>query len=204
MGLGLWLLSGLPPARANPRHGRDLRPGAHRVRGSMAGVPVEPDRGRFSGMARGPGPSPRGNIECGVPGTGCRRSQRTAGRPAFAALASRSAASPITSAPRIWKPPREDNRRVSNGDQVSRIAALAMKRGKSVDFTGYWQRHIPLARQKKRPQLGGRAEAVLDLMPEGAPRHASDVGSQSAIAINFCVRGQPKRSGPAPDSAETV
>jgi hypothetical protein len=27
--------------------------------------------------------------------------------------------------------------RVSNGDQVSRVAALAMKRGKSVDFTGY-------------------------------------------------------------------
>ena len=37
---------------------------------------------------------------------------------------------------------REDNRRLSNGDQVSRVAALAMKRGKSVDFTGYWQRHI--------------------------------------------------------------
>jgi transposase-like protein len=37
---------------------------------------------------------------------------------------------------------REDNRRVSNGDQVSRIAGLALKRGKSVDFTGYWQRHI--------------------------------------------------------------
>jgi hypothetical protein len=37
---------------------------------------------------------------------------------------------------------REDNRRVSNGDQVSRVASLAMKRGKSVDFTGYWQRHI--------------------------------------------------------------
>jgi ISXO2 transposase-like protein len=36
---------------------------------------------------------------------------------------------------------REDNRRVSNGDQVNRIAALALKRGKSVDFTGYWQRH---------------------------------------------------------------
>ena len=30
---------------------------------------------------------------------------------------------------------REDNRRVSNGDQVNRIAALTMKRGKSVDFT---------------------------------------------------------------------
>ena len=38
---------------------------------------------------------------------------------------------------------REDSRRVSNGDQVSRVTALAMTRGKSVDFTGYWQRHIP-------------------------------------------------------------
>jgi transposase-like protein len=37
---------------------------------------------------------------------------------------------------------REDNRRVSNGDQVNRVAALALKRGKSVDFTGYWQRHV--------------------------------------------------------------
>jgi hypothetical protein len=36
----------------------------------------------------------------------------------------------------------EDNRRVSNGDQVGRVTALAMKRGKSVDFTGYWKRHI--------------------------------------------------------------
>jgi len=31
---------------------------------------------------------------------------------------------------------REDNRRISNGDQVNRIAGLALKRGKSVDFTG--------------------------------------------------------------------
>jgi transposase-like protein len=37
---------------------------------------------------------------------------------------------------------REDNRRVSNGDQVSRIATLALKRRKSPDFTGYWQRHL--------------------------------------------------------------
>lgn len=37
---------------------------------------------------------------------------------------------------------REDNRRASNGEQVNRVASLAMKRGKSVDFTGYWQRHI--------------------------------------------------------------
>jgi hypothetical protein len=28
-----------------------------------------------------------------------------------------------------------NNRRVANGDQVSRVTALALKRGKSVDFT---------------------------------------------------------------------
>ena len=37
---------------------------------------------------------------------------------------------------------REDNRRVDNGSQVHRLAGLALKRGKSPDFTGYWQRHI--------------------------------------------------------------
>ena len=37
------------------------------------------------------------------------------------------------------------NRRVSNGDQVNRIAVLALKRGKSVDFIGYWQRHAQSA-----------------------------------------------------------
>ena len=37
---------------------------------------------------------------------------------------------------------REDNRRTSNGDQTYRIAGLAMKRKQSVDFTGYWQRHV--------------------------------------------------------------
>ena len=36
---------------------------------------------------------------------------------------------------------REDNRRVANGDQTRAVAALAMKRGPSVDFGGYWQRH---------------------------------------------------------------
>lgn len=36
---------------------------------------------------------------------------------------------------------REDNRRQSNGEQVTRVAGLALKRGKSVDFGGYWQRH---------------------------------------------------------------
>ena len=36
---------------------------------------------------------------------------------------------------------REDNRRAANGDQVAQVAELAMKRGKSNEFTGYWQRH---------------------------------------------------------------
>ncbi|MFC2950703.1 IS1595 family transposase [Marinicaulis aureus] len=36
---------------------------------------------------------------------------------------------------------REDNRRVSNGEQVFRVAHLALTRGPSVDFGGYWQRH---------------------------------------------------------------
>jgi hypothetical protein len=37
---------------------------------------------------------------------------------------------------------REDNRRQSNGKQVGRVAGLALKRGKSVDFGGYWQWHV--------------------------------------------------------------
>ncbi len=37
---------------------------------------------------------------------------------------------------------REDNRRVSNGEQVQRIADLALSRKPSVDFSGYWQRHV--------------------------------------------------------------
>jgi len=36
---------------------------------------------------------------------------------------------------------REDNRRVSNGEQVSRVARLALSRKPSVDFSGYWRRH---------------------------------------------------------------
>lgn len=40
---------------------------------------------------------------------------------------------------------REDNRRMSNGDQVNRLAGLAVTARKSVDFTGYWQRHVQAA-----------------------------------------------------------
>ncbi len=35
---------------------------------------------------------------------------------------------------------REDNRRVTNGEQTRTVAHLAMKRGPSVDFGGCWQR----------------------------------------------------------------
>jgi hypothetical protein len=31
---------------------------------------------------------------------------------------------------------------MSNGDQVNRLAGMAVKAKRSVDFTGYWQRHI--------------------------------------------------------------
>jgi hypothetical protein len=36
---------------------------------------------------------------------------------------------------------REDARRVANGEQVGRLAELAMLNKPSVDFAGYWQRH---------------------------------------------------------------
>lgn len=36
---------------------------------------------------------------------------------------------------------REDNRRLTNGEQVNRLAGLAMQRKPSIDFSGYWQRH---------------------------------------------------------------
>jgi transposase-like protein len=37
---------------------------------------------------------------------------------------------------------REDHKRERNGDQVDRIVALSMKHKPSVDFSGYWQRHV--------------------------------------------------------------
>jgi transposase-like protein len=36
---------------------------------------------------------------------------------------------------------REDARRVANGEQVARVAHLALVNKPSVDFSGYWQRH---------------------------------------------------------------
>jgi hypothetical protein len=40
---------------------------------------------------------------------------------------------------------RQDNRRVSNGKQVNRLAGLALKTKPSVDFGGYWQQHVEAA-----------------------------------------------------------
>ena len=37
---------------------------------------------------------------------------------------------------------REDHRRYANGDQTKAVAALALSRPPSVDFAGYWQRHV--------------------------------------------------------------
>jgi hypothetical protein len=37
---------------------------------------------------------------------------------------------------------REDNRRLSNGEQVNRLGGLALRCKPSVDFSGYWQRHV--------------------------------------------------------------
>ena len=62
---------------------------------------------------------------------------------------------------------REDIRCVSNGDQVSRVTALAMKRGKSADFTGYWQRAawrrgppMPTASRRRATEGYGLKEAM--------------------------------------------
>jgi hypothetical protein len=40
---------------------------------------------------------------------------------------------------------REDARRSDNGSQIRRVAELALKRKPSVDFSGYYQRHVKAA-----------------------------------------------------------
>jgi len=40
---------------------------------------------------------------------------------------------------------REDARRVDNGAQVRRVTELALHRGPSIDFAGYYQRHVKVA-----------------------------------------------------------
>jgi hypothetical protein len=39
-------------------------------------------------------------------------------------------------------PGREGDCRISNGDRVHRMAALAMCLKPSADYSGYWQRHF--------------------------------------------------------------
>jgi hypothetical protein len=40
---------------------------------------------------------------------------------------------------------REEHRRSSNGEQANRLTGLAIKQKPSVDFSGYWQRHVEAA-----------------------------------------------------------
>jgi hypothetical protein len=53
---------------------------------------------------------------------------------------------PPTARPPVGRSDGIDGRRIagsslSNGEQVSRLAGLALKAKPSVDFSGYWQRH---------------------------------------------------------------
>ncbi len=40
---------------------------------------------------------------------------------------------------------REDNRGISNGEQVEKLSGLAVKSASRKSFTGYWQRHTLLS-----------------------------------------------------------
>jgi hypothetical protein len=92
------------------------------------------------------------------------------------------------------------------------VAALAMNRGKSVDFTGYWQRHtqsggiaIPGSSHRRqafillgRDVLGdtsyslGRAQVHLNLVDMTAPcaakRPVLEAGARRCSAQNFRAR----------------
>jgi hypothetical protein len=77
-----------------------------------------------------------------MPGTFTRRFAVGAGM--GEAMAHGLAARPVP-ASLAAKGTHEDFRRMSNGEQVNRVAGLAMASKRSVDFTGYWQRHIKSA-----------------------------------------------------------
>jgi hypothetical protein len=73
---------------------------------------------------------------------------------------------------------------------VNRIAALAMKRGKSVDFTGDWQRHVT-GRRKWSPGLAelmflvSTPELKANLIPIiAAPLRRSSVTESVALPPN--------------------
>jgi hypothetical protein len=75
-----------------------------------------------------------------------------------------------------------DNRRVSNGDQVSRTA-LALKRSKSVDFTGYWQL-APLQRVRGKVEFDGlervSSQTLLDMLE--VPQRSRTAGTYRRLA----------------------
>jgi hypothetical protein len=55
---------------------------------------------------------------------------------------------------------REDNRRIPNGEQVQRVAKLALGRNKSVDFSGHRAAPVLLAAYMLRHQCGRRRWSV--------------------------------------------
>jgi len=58
---------------------------------------------------------------------------------------------------------REDRRREPNGSQVNRVATLARDNKPSVDFSGYWQRHLEELRPVSAIPLGLRLLLLLGL-----------------------------------------
>lgn len=47
---------------------------------------------------------------------------------------------------------KEENGRASNGDQTQHMVALALSAPPSVDFCGYWQRHLLAGRERLPPR----------------------------------------------------
>jgi len=100
---------------------------------------------------------------------------------------------------------RGTNRRAPNGDQVRRIAGLATKHKPSVDFTGYWQRHIRTVQDYKRvrPPPGKVCRFFIVLMkypmpaPKAAPPAAPTNGLTTLVEIMPSAMTAPKAAPPA-------
>ena len=75
----------------------------------------------------------------------------------------------------IW---REDNRRVTNGEQTCSVAALAMKREPSVDFGGYWQRHLKFRRSRSCPTHSLATSRIILAAAVLRQRLHADLGGQ--------------------------
>jgi hypothetical protein len=86
---------------------------------------------------------------------------------------------------------REDNYRVSNGDQVSCVTALAMKRGKSVDFTAAASAGRSIAIKSRANPKADAAMAVLLLggpTPNGYAARRTSFNATLSFAFRFLTR----------------